>query len=313
MLTRLVQISYFCLFIAILLSGCSSPNPKQEVPGIKFISSRGDRPSAQSIVWSPIDENKVLIRADETPLQPAEVFIFDIQTGKKESVSGPLVSAQFIDAKWMPDGRKAIILTVDTKDFKPSGWWEVDINNKSAEYLLGPMDAVAWSPDGKNIAVLYRKPENKNNSSTIDLKLIDTDTKVEQIITKYEEVDYSAGLSWSPDSRYAIFSLGKYQGSSNLFILDMETRKVIPITQSDQGEHPSWSPKGNIIAFEANKHLHLISLDGKCEIEIPNLEDVWSPTWSPDGEKLAYIGMDGIYYVELEQVFGRNIYQNLCE
>jgi len=304
-----IKILIFSLIVTCLLSSCV--NLKAAENGIVFIALRGSRPPAQSIAWSPIDVNKVLIRADETPLQPAEVFMLDVQTGKKDFVVGPLKPAQFIEAKWMPDGKKVLILAVDTVGFEPSGWWAVDIDNKSAEYLLSPFDAVGWSPDGKNIVVLHRKP--KNNTSSIQLKLVDTNTKVEQILANYTDIDYSAGLSWSPDSRYVVFSLGKYQGPSNLFVLNMETRQVITITEHDKNEYPSWSPKGNIIAFEAKKQLHLINLDGKCEVEIPNLENVWSPTWSPDGKKLAYIGLDGIYYVELEQVFGRDIYQNLCE
>jgi len=297
------------LFVLITLF-TSCINSRKMEDGIVFIASRGGRPPAQSIAWSPIDENKVLIRASETPLQPAEVFMLDVQTGKKDFVVGPLKPAQFIEAKWMPDGKKVLILAVDTTGFEPSGWWAINIDSKSAEYLLRPIDAVAWSPDGKFIAALERTPGN--NSSSIELKLIDADTKVEQTVANYTYIDYSSGISWSPDSQFVVFALGEYQGSNSLFILNVGTRKVSTISEN-KAEQPSWSPKGNIIAFENKNRLHLIDSDGRCEIEIPNLENAWSPTWSPDGMKLGYISGDGIYYVEIEKILGRDIYEGLCE
>jgi Tol biopolymer transport system component len=306
---QFAKFSRFLLMLIVFLPSCV--NPGEMANGIVFVSTRGSNPTVQSISWSPIDENKVLIRAYETPMQPAEVFILDIQTGKKEFVVGPLKPAQLIEAKWMPDGKTALILAVDTIGFEPSGWWAVNTENKSAEYLLSPMDAVAWSPNGKYIAAIHRKPGN--NSSLIELKLIDANTKAEEVIADYIDMDYSGGISWSPDGQFVVFSLGKFQGSNSLFILNMETRQVKTISENDKSEQPSWSPKGNIIAFENNEHLYLISPEGKCEVEIPNLENAWSPTWSPDGKRLGYISGDGIYYVEVAKVLGRDVYESLCE
>ena len=39
---------------------------------------------------------------------------------------------------------------------------------------------------------------------------------------------------------------------------------------------------------------------------------VWSPTWSPDGKKLGYVGIDGIYFLDVNPVVGGDIYQHLC-
>ena len=307
---RCIQSWIAFLVLATLLTGCLKFARETE-NGIVFITSRGNDPIAQSISWSPLDENKVLIRAYETPLQPAELYVLDIQTKEKEYVAGPIKPAEFIETKWMPDGKRALILAVDTKGFEPSGWWAINIDNKSAEYLLSPMDTVTWSPDGKFIAALQRTPGN--NSSSIELKLIDADTKAEQTVASYPHMDYSSGISWSPDSQFVVFALGEYQDSNSLFILNVGTRKVSTISENNKAEQPSWSPRGNIIAFENKNRLYLINSDGQCETEIPNLENAWSPTWSPDGMKLGYISGDGIYYVDLEKILGRDISEGLCE
>ncbi len=306
---HLINISLSLLAIITLLAGCI--NSREVKDGIVFIASRGSRPPAQNIVWSPTDENKVLIAAYETPLQPAEVYILDIQTGQKEFLAGPLEPARFPEIEWMPDGKHALILSgTNTKGFEPPGWWSVNIDDKTLQFILDPVDA-AWSPDGTTIAAL-RMEKLDTNLINIVLLLIDANTKSEETIATYDKVDFSAGLSWSPDGQNLIFSLGQYDGSSNLFVLDLETRQVMKITENNRGEYPSWSPKGSVIVFKTEGHLHLISPDGKCEVEIPNLENVWSPTWLPDGKRIAFIGRDGIYVLDTDIVFGRDIYQNLC-
>lgn len=297
------------LILVMLLTNCI--NSREIQKGIVFIANRGNNPIAQSISWSPLDENKVLIRAYETPLQPAELYLLDIQTHEKEYIVGPTKNAQFIEAKWTPDGRRILFLAVDTTGFEPSGWWSVNITDKSAEYILRPMDTIAWSPNRKFIAALERNLGN--NSTTIVLKLINVDTKTEHVVKRYSEMDYASGMSWSPDSQFVVFALGEYQGSIGLFVLNVKTMDVSTISEGNKSEQPSWSPKGNIIAFENNDHLYLISSDGKCEFEFPDLENAWSPSWSPDGEKLGYIGEDGIYYLEVEKLLGRDVYNGLCE
>ena len=149
--------------------------------------------------------------------------------------------------------------------------------------------------------------------------MINVATNTEKTIATYKEADSSWGLSWSPDGQYLVFSLGQTR-SSNLYILNAKTLQVTQITENDGGKNPTWSPRGSIIAYERNSpdniaktYLYLVSSDGKCEKEIPNLENVWSPTWSPDGGKLGYVGRDGIYFLELDKILGKDIYQNLCE
>jgi Tol biopolymer transport system component len=272
------------LIVLILIAGCSSNAGERD--GITFVAPRENRPPAQSIVWSPIDSSKLLISANEAGRYPSEVYILDIKTMKKEVLVGPQSNAWLIHAKWMSDGRKVLILAVDTLGYEPSGWWAIDADTRLAEYVIGPVDDAAWSPDGKVIAVLHK--DREHNTGYIELKLIDVVTKTEQIINTYEDMDYIGGLSWSPDGKHVVFSLGKYQMLSNLFVLDIEDQQVIDITENDIGNYPSWSPKGNIIVLEVDGHLHLIGLDEKCEVEIPNLQNVWSPTWLPDGKKLLF-------------------------
>jgi Tol biopolymer transport system component len=312
--TRLYKLALIFNSVLIMVAGCLKLGKTDN--GVTFIASRGSSPPAQSIVWSPTNENKILVTAYETPAEPAEVYILDIQT-KQENVLVKQLPAYFFEAKWTVDGKRTLILAENnTKGFEPSGWWTIDIEDKSSKYFMPPSD-IAWSPDGKTIVAL-RKEKEGPSMTKINILLIDPSTKAEDLISTFDMVDSSWGISWSLDGKYIVFSLG-YQGASNLYILNVETRQVVRITQNGGSEYPIWSPQGNVIAYTRNfpentakTYIYLASLDGKCEIEVPNLENVWSPTWSPDGKKLGYLGRDGIYFVEIDKVFRRNIYQDLC-
>lgn len=303
------------LITIILFLGCNSS--KSLGIGVTFIASRGSSPSVQSVVWSPTDEYNLLVVAYETPAEPAEVYMLDVRTGQQDVLAQQL-PGYFFEAKWTPDGMHALILAENnTEGFEPSGWWLIDINDTSSAYFM-PSSDIAWSPDGKKVAVL-REEKMGANTKKIDLLLIDVATKTEKVITTYNEADSSWGLSWSPDGQYLVFSLGQTR-SSNLYILNTKTLHVAQITDNDGSQHPAWSPRGNIIAYERNfpdniakTYLYLVSSEGKCEVEIPNLENVWSPTWSPDGNKLGYVGREGIYYLEIDKVLRWDVYQNLCE
>jgi dipeptidyl aminopeptidase/acylaminoacyl peptidase len=278
--------------------------------GITYIASRGSAPPAQSIVWSPTDDDKLLITAYETPAEPSKVYVLEIRT-KRENILVDEAPASIIEAKWTPDGTYALILLGgDITGFDVPGWWKVNLANKTSEHILNLMDA-AWSPDGKTVVALQEEKEGVKTIA-IRLVLISGNAKEEQIIATYDQADSTSGLSWSPDGQHLVFSLGDY-GFHALYILNIRTRQVEKLTENIGSGFPVWSPAGNVIAFERYPSIHLIDVDRKCEVEVPNLENVWSPTWSPDGRKLAYIDRDGIYYLEIDKVFERDIYQDLCK
>lgn len=297
------------LFMINLLAGCVISGKTAD--GIVYLATRGGSPSAQRIVWSPTDENKILVTAYETPNEPAEVYILDIAT-KQVDILLKQLPAYFFEAKWSLDGRHVLILVENnTKGFEPSGWWIVDIENKSSKFFL-PSDDIALSPDGKIIAILHKEKSSIDTGSML-LQLMNSDTKAINTIATYKGIDTSAGLSWSSDEQNVVFSIGK-MGINDLYVLNVKAVQVMQITNDGRNEYPSWSPKGDIIAYVSGggASLYLISPDGKCNVAVPNLEKVWSPTWSPDGKQLAYLGVDGIYVMDINQVLGKDIYQNLC-
>ena len=72
------------LLLASSLVGCS--NLRKAYTGSTFINSRGT-PPIQSIVWSPTDENKIVATAYTIGQWPAEVYILDLKTVKKQVIA----------------------------------------------------------------------------------------------------------------------------------------------------------------------------------------------------------------------------------
>ncbi len=77
-------------------------------------------------------------------------------------------------------------------------------------------------------------------------------------------------------------------------IKNPDTGQVRRLTnEGKQNESPSWSPKGNKIAYAAwiDEHcdIHVISVDGSGDMQLTHDSgDNESPSWSPDGNLIAF-------------------------
>lgn len=300
------------LFMVVQISGCSAE--QKDDNGIRFIAPLGS-PPVDIVFWSPSDKNKMLVTAGDVGEGRADVYIFDIQTQQKHILAttkyGDLIGG------WASSDKEVFLIVGGmTKEYQPNGMWILDINNGTPRYFID-MGYGAWSPDGKSIA-MFSTERISGRVARIDLKLVNVETKREKVIYTNSDIDLSFGLVWSPDGQNLIFSLGT-SDSSDLHILNLETKNMIRITDGGKNHWPSWSPVDDIIAYVrwpsagSQSTLHLINSDGSCDVQIPSVEHAWSPTWSPDGRWLGYVGKDGIYILEIEKVLGRDIYQGLCE
>jgi len=119
------------------------------------------------------------------------------------------------------------------------------------------------------------------------------------------------GPAVSPDGRYAAFFSERDQMSLDLFIADLDSKKVVRklATTAASARFDSlqplrsagaWSPDGRWFAFAAVRQgraaLQLIDVrDGRADREIvfPTLGQVLLPSWSPDGKSIAVSALAG--------------------
>jgi len=115
-----------------------------------------------------------------------------------------------------------------------------------------------------------------------------------------------ASLSWSPDSRFLVYSALKQQKTfdtfSELYAYNLKNHDIIQLTEYSRSKDPSVNYQGNQVAFTSTQNgtirLAVASIDftqdepvlGKPQIlvEPPFLGRISNPKFSPDGKKIVF-------------------------
>ena len=318
---RLASKPLVIIFTIGMTIACTVFNTSAPAPGITYVASRGN-PRANSIVWSPQDSTKILVSAIGFPKNDSQVYVLDITSKKKAVLIGTDYSG-VVGEGWSPDGKQIVLsVAVAERRFPQSGLWTVNTEDGSMELLSVKVDAVAWLPDGNTLGIMTLDLGFTQNPRQVSIYLMDIETKVSKLVYSNQKAITFSGFSSSPDGERLIFSLNSdyYSSQSDLYILDVPTGTVRQITHDGASSGPEWSPKNDLITYvkshkvgdNATHSLHILLPDGSCDLEIPNTGEAYSPTWSPDGSRIAFIGEDGVYVLNVEKVFGRDIFKNLC-
>jgi TolB protein len=193
---------------------------------------------------------------------------------------------------WLPEGRRAVVYRESERDY-----YLADVEAGSLGECLtctaGGLTGPAISPDGERIA--WSAADGLYLQDLGDLGL-----------TKLADIQRPGWLSWSPDGGRLAFAARV--GTLQLYRIDVDSGEILQLTHA-VGEDaveafaPSWSPRGNEIAFhmlDANGlQLMLVQADGSGlrkladwvspgQVYDPGLQA--APVWAPGGGSLAYAG-----------------------
>jgi WD40 repeat protein len=176
-----------------------------------------------------------------------------------------------------PDEHGGIILWGNTQGTEI--WSDSQFENDYGEYI-------EWSPDSKMVAAVNDFYPEKHR-----LLLITRDGEVTELVnasTPQPEF-YAGSLSWSPDSRYLVFTgrIGNLDqvGEDYLYLYDTQTKSYVyrcPLPGINDFTHAGlvWSPDGQWIAYQEqpNNAMRLLNVQTGEIIEV--LKNAQPVGWS---------------------------------
>jgi Tol biopolymer transport system component/DNA-binding winged helix-turn-helix (wHTH) protein len=142
-----------------------------------------------------------------------------------------------------------------------------------------------WSPDSKQIVFMGRS-DNTNYRAY----LISASAGEPRELIPGAEVGFDP--SWSPDGRSFVLALNYADspGGSGISILDLASKKLSQLPESQNLFSPRWSPDGKYIAAitRDSQKLMLFQLSAQKWTELVALPVVGYPSWSRDGQYLYF-------------------------
>ena len=150
---------------------------------------------------------------------------------------------------------------------------------------------MAWSPDGKSVALAQYDANRLSHIFVKDLR-----TGQQKNITAQWAWQLNFGSpSWSPDSKWLAVTCSKLDVvHTDVCRITADGDQLKNLTREVPGifsSSPSWSPHGDKIAFYRGGEIFVMDHNGGNRVRLTQQEGVISdrrPAWSPDGTKIAF-------------------------
>jgi dipeptidyl aminopeptidase/acylaminoacyl peptidase len=250
-----------------------------DLPRLRNVGAVSFSPDGRFIAYT------IIVR-DQPGRPSGQLWVMDVGSGKNirlggdKPAGGPVWST---DSKWVAfsgaDGDRHGLMIAHPDGSDTTFLAPVSGTNSP---LPGMGKSVAWSPDGKQIALISSTPGEGAAEAGGD----------PMVITRYlYKPDYSEGMTRFNDNQRL-----------HIFLVDLASKQIRQLTQGNYDEHSiDWSPDGKKLVFASNREpnqdeffnydlftldladnsVHRLTATEYCE---------YDPLWSPDGRYIAYRG-----------------------
>ncbi len=233
-----------------------------------------------NFMWNP-ESTKALILMDRDPLN-YQLYLLDPDGYVLQQLTNTsdLVGA----ALWSNDGKKiAYSVTGRTKD-EETGLWRINENGTENKRLTDNGILIAWSPDDSRLFYV------DENFGLYSIKVDGTDeVQLSTGFSRSEDV-----FSFSPNGKSLIFSTVNADGVT-IFLAD-STGKNVKVLEEFPGYiifKPSWSPKGDKIAFAQDDNLYTINPDGSGKKLVSS--SITDYEWHPSGDYISFVSSGSVF------------------
>ncbi len=204
-----------------------------------------------------------------------DVYVHDMRVGGRDRVAHyeGLNALGHLD----PTGR-SLVLTLSSAG-NPEVYSK-DLTSGKIQRLTrhhGTDTSPVWSPDGERVAFV------SDRSGSPQVYLMNADGSDKKRLTV--RGNYNTAPDWSPDGTRIAYCALRPDGFQ-IQVIDLETRRVVTVTDGGGCEDPSWSPDGRSVLYSR-------STGGRTDLYVTNLRErralrisrgtgrFTAPDWSP--------------------------------
>lgn len=148
-----------------------------------------------------------------------------------------------------------------------------------------PIASPVWSPDGHKLAYVSYK-HNRMAIYTITLA-----TGKRAIVANFPGIN--SAPAWSPDGKQMALALSMGHSSrTNLYLMNLSTKKLTQLTSFGNNTSPAWSPNGQYIIFNSNRggtpQIYRLNLKTRqlSRITYQGVQN-FDPTYVPNGQSIV--------------------------